>query len=41
MEKSANLYIRAKFTASRYRKFKINLVGGILEKECIRQRNEF
>ena len=38
IEKSANLYIRAKYTASKFRKFKVNLVGGILKKECIEQR---
>jgi tRNA(adenine34) deaminase len=38
MEKSANLYIRAKYTASKFRKFKVNLKGGILEKECLAQR---
>jgi len=38
MEKSANLYIRARYTASKFRKFKINLIGGILKKDCMEQR---
>jgi tRNA(adenine34) deaminase len=38
IEKSANLYVRAKYTASKFRKFDVNLVGGILKKECIQQR---
>lgn len=40
MEKDASLYIRAYHVARSYRKFKVKVVGGILEKECIRQREK-
>ena len=38
MEKSAKLYIPAEYVISKFRAFKVNLVGGILEKECLEQR---
>jgi tRNA(Arg) A34 adenosine deaminase TadA len=38
MEKEAGLIIRAKYVASRFKKFKVNITSGILEQECIRQR---
>jgi len=38
MEKAANLHIRAKYTASKFRGFKVNIVGNILKKECMAQR---
>lgn len=40
MEKTANLQIRARYTASKFKKFKVNLTRGILEKECLEQRNK-
>jgi len=38
IETTANLYIRAEYTAKQFRKFKVHLVGGILEDECLKQR---
>jgi len=40
MEKSASLQIRAKYTAGKFRKFKVNLIGDILKKECSEQREK-
>lgn len=40
MEKTASLYIPAKDIIKKFKKFKVQLKGKILEKECLEQRDK-
>lgn len=39
-QRNASLIVRADYMVNRFKKFNVNLVGGILEQRCLDQRNK-